>query len=119
MSKRGPYKKAGNRPAPLPWRKTFLAQWREFRGLTQEELAAKAGLSVGLVSSIEAATSGYSAESLYKLAKALEIEQGMILSVNPAGDQSLWATVLRANAKEKEQIAKHASVIAPLKAGKR
>lgn len=120
MSKRGPYKKAGPRPPPKAWRRTFLAQWREFRQLTQEELADASGVSVGMISSIEGATSGYSAESLHKLAGALGIEAGMILSVNPERDPSLWALVSQASDKERDQIAKHASVIVTKKsAGKR
>lgn len=114
MSKRGPYKKSGGKaPSPPKWRRTFLAEWRDFRGLTQEELAAKADLSVGLVSAIEGQKSAYSAESLDRLAAALGIERGMLLDVSPKGAESLWATILRANQDQREQIARHAEVIAP------
>ena len=115
MSKRGPYKKSVQRPAPPRWRRTYLAEWREFRGLTQEELAAKADLSVGLISAIESQKSAYSAESLDSLARALGIERGMLLDVSPKGSETLWATVLRADAGQREQIARHAEVIAPPK----
>lgn len=110
MPKRGPYKKAQPKK-PLPWRQTFLAQWRNLRGMTQEELADQSGVSVGLISSIEAAASGYSAESLHKLAGALKIAPGMILSVNPEGAEPLWALIARADPAEREQIARHAGVI--------
>lgn len=117
MAKRGPYKKGGSRPAPPAWKRTFLAEWRDLRGYTQEELAERAGVSVGLISSMEAATSGYSAESLHKLAAALNVEPGMILSVNPKGAEPLWSIVSRATEDQRDQIAKHASVIVPPKKG--
>lgn len=120
MPKRGPYKKStGRAPAPQ-WRRIFLAQWRNLRGMTQEQLAEAAGVSVGLVSSLEAGNAGYSAESLHKLATALKIEPGMILSVNPESDEALWSLFLRASTSEREQIAKHAAVIlGPKRSAKR
>lgn len=115
MSKRGPYKKSTPKVPPPRWRRTFLAEWREFRGFTQEELADRAGLSVGLISAIESQKSAYSAESLDNLARALGIERGMLLDVSPKGAETLWNTILRANADQREQIARHAEVIAPAK----
>lgn len=115
MSKRGPYKKSAQKAAPPRWRRTFLAEWRDFRGLTQEELAAKANVSVGLISAIESQKSAYSAESLDSLARALGIERGMLLDVSPKGAESLWSTILRADPNQREQIARHAEVIAPAK----
>lgn len=109
--KRGPYKKTVGKAAPPAWRRTYLLEWRTLRGLTQEELADAAGLSIGMVSSLEAANSGYSAETLHKLARALKVEPGMILSVNPAGDAPLWSIMAKATDEQKEQIARHADVI--------
>lgn len=110
MSKRGPYKKAAPKP-PILWNRTFLAQWRRFRGMTQEQLADAADVSIGTVSGMEAATVGYSPETLHKLAEALEIEVAMLLGVNPYEDEPLWAIIARANDKERQQIARHADVI--------
>lgn len=79
--------------------------------MTLEELAGDSGLSVGLVTSIESGASGYSDVSLSKLAKALRIEPGMILSVNPSVDPPLWLLLSQAGPAEREQIAKHASIV--------
>lgn len=118
MSKRGSYKKAAPVPAAPPvWRRNFLAKWRG--AMTQEDLSEKSGVSVGMISSIEGQKSGYSGESLQKLADALGITKGMILDVDPTGDEELWSLVLRANPKEREQIAKHATVIVSKKGTKR
>lgn len=108
--RRGPYKKGG-KLQPQPWRRTFLREWRELRDLTQEQLAEAAGVSVGLVSSLEAAKAGYSAESLHKLAAALNTEPGAIVSVNPQGNEPLWSIVSRATLEQRAQIARHADVI--------
>lgn len=111
MSKRGPYVRSKPKTPPPRWRKTFLAQWRMARGMTQEDLSEQSGVSVGNISAMEAGNSGYSAESLHKLAEALGIEPGMILSVNPEGQEPLWAMMRRASAEEIQQIEKHAAVI--------
>ncbi len=87
--------------------------------MTQEELSEKSGVSVGMISSIEAATSGYSAASLHALADALSVEAGMILSVNPEGDEPLWAILSRSDTAQREQIARHAGIIVGEKSDKR
>lgn len=65
------------------WRRIYLKEWREYRGLSQEALAAKAGVSTALISEIEAGNSGGSPESLEKLAKALQCEVGELLDIKP------------------------------------
>jgi transcriptional regulator with XRE-family HTH domain len=115
MAKRGPYKKAkpkerAEEPAP-PESRTYLAQWRKAAGMTQEDLAAAAGLSVGTISDIESGKSGYSANSLHRLAKALRITPGMIIDVNPEKAPVLWELVLKATDDQRDQIARHARVI--------
>lgn len=111
MSKRGPYKTGRDKAPPPSYRKNYLAHWRELRGWTQEELAEAAHMSVGMVSSVENATAGYSPESLHKLAAALGIDAGMVISSDPSADEPLWSIVARATPAERDQIAKHAAVI--------
>lgn len=111
MPKRGAYSKKP-KPEPPKWRKTFLAQWRSVRdGMTQEELAEKAGVSIGTVSGIESGNTGYSDRSLFKLAVALGVTPGMIIDVDPTQNEPLWALISRASPAEQAQIAKHANVI--------
>jgi transcriptional regulator with XRE-family HTH domain len=66
------------------WQHIYLREWREHRGLSTEGLAEKAGVSPGLVSQIENRKSSGSADSLEKLAKALEIDVGELFDVKPA-----------------------------------
>lgn len=85
--------------------------------MTQEELADASGVSAGMISSLEAARAGYSAESLHRLASALNVEPGMIISVNPENDPHLWSLMSDATPKERDQIAKLAGAIVTRKAG--
>jgi DNA-binding XRE family transcriptional regulator len=47
--------------------------WREFRGLTQAQLAAQAGISTPYLSQIESGKRRGTAEVLTKIAKALQV----------------------------------------------
>ncbi len=55
-----------------------LKIWREYRGLTQEQLAAAAGVSRALVAAIETGRKEGSTSSLKKLAAALGCELGNV-----------------------------------------
>lgn len=72
---RGPTKKF--------WRRIYLREWREFRGLSQEGLADRSGVSSGQINLIENQKSAGSPDSLQKLAKALDIEIGELLDIKP------------------------------------
>lgn len=75
-------------------RRIFLKEWRNYRGLTQEQLAERVGWSVSNVSQLEQGRQGYSQEGLELLAGALNCDPGQILNVDPtSGDiWSLWET---------------------------
>lgn len=51
-----------------------IAYYRKKRGLTQEELAEKAGIERSRISKTEIAWVGTSLDMVYKIADALEIE---------------------------------------------
>lgn len=111
--KRGPY---GKRPpvlAPPEWRLRNLLGWRTYRGMTQDELAAKAGMSISNVSGLETLRYGFSGEGLVALARALETTPGALLAVNPSEDQGgmIWALWSDATAAQRRQIAEMAAVI--------
>lgn len=81
---------------------TFLKQWRVYRGMTQEELAAAVGWSVGNISQLERALQGYSDEGLAALASALKCTPGQILDVDPTDDQSIWSLYARAKPRQQQ-----------------
>lgn len=82
-------------PTKRVWRRIYLEAWRKKRGLSQEELAEKSGVSTAQISLIENAKSGGSPETLEKLADALDIEVGELFDVNPDGDGSIYRVWVR------------------------
>src|SRR5262245_1582613 len=87
---RGPYK-TGEDPDLYGKGGIKVRQWRIFRGLTVAELAERANLSTGTISSIEGATSGYGHATLGQLAKALETSVAALFGVNPLKDVEFWS----------------------------
>lgn len=56
-----------------------IAYYRKKRGLTQEQLAEKAGVERSRISKTEIAWTGTSLDTLYKIADALEVEPYKLL----------------------------------------
>lgn len=76
-------------PTKRVWRRIHLEAWRNKRGMSQELLAEKSGVSTGQISLIETSKSAGSAETLEKLADALKIEVGELFDVEPGEDGSI------------------------------
>jgi DNA-binding XRE family transcriptional regulator len=53
--------------------------WREYRGMTQEQLAASSGVSTPYVSQIESGKRAGRSATLRKLARALDVPVGALL----------------------------------------
>lgn len=61
----------------------YVKQWREYRGLTQEQLADRVDKSRGLISQIESGTTGLAEDMIYALAEAFRCAPGDLFRVNP------------------------------------
>lgn len=61
----------------------FFRAWRRYRGLTQEALAERVGLSTSSISQIETGTQGFTDSTLIAFAEALNCEPGDLLSRDP------------------------------------
>lgn len=85
-------------------RRIFLKEWREYRGLTQEVLADRAGMTVSNISQLERGLQGYSDEGLERLAFALRCEPGHILTVNPLDEDGIWSLWERAEPAQRQVI---------------
>lgn len=74
-----------------------LRAWREFRSLTQDELASLVGTNGSVISLLESGTRGLSLKWLLKLAPALKTTAGMILDHDPnnldTSIHEIWANV--------------------------
>jgi transcriptional regulator with XRE-family HTH domain len=64
---------------PKPPR-VYLREWREWRALSQAELAASAGLTIATISKLENQHYGAQPGTRRKLAQALNIEPHQLLS---------------------------------------
>lgn len=74
-----------------------LKAWREFRQLTQEELAAKVGTTAAVISLLENGQRGLSAAWLTRFAPHLQVSPGFLLDHSP-GDLTTdilkaWASI--------------------------
>lgn len=61
----------------------FFRAWREYKGLTQEQLAERVDMSVSSISQIETGAQGFTDSTLIAIAEALSCAPGDLLSVDP------------------------------------
>jgi len=65
--------------APVERMAMRVKAWRERRGLTQEQLAEKAGISRGFLARLETARHDPKLSTLEKIAKALKVDIAKLL----------------------------------------
>ncbi len=89
-----------------------LRAWREYRGLTQQELAERAETTHQVIGYLERGRTQLSAKWLRKLAPILDITPGMLLDHEP---EALSADIIdiwtAATFSEKQQITDLAKVV--------
>lgn len=86
----GGMKKSGP-PPRSKFRRTFIKQWREFRGLNQSQLAARLEVTQSHLSMLENAQRGYTQETLEAIAHALQTDVASLLMRNPKDDDAIWS----------------------------
>lgn len=85
-------------------RRTFIREWREHRGLTQEQLANRLDTSVASISRIETGTQPYTQDTLEALADALMTDPASLIMRNPADQEAIWSLWERAKPGERKMI---------------
>lgn len=73
------------------YRRTFIREWREYRGISQERLAERIGRTPGLVSQVENQKGPYTQETLEAIADALMCEPVDLLVRNPLDPEGIWS----------------------------
>ncbi len=63
----------------------FIRQWRKYRKMTQEDLAAAVGVSTATISQVETGKQGFTDTTLYAIASALKCTAGELLTRAPLG----------------------------------
>lgn len=87
-----------------PRRRTYIRQWREFRGLTQEQLADRLETSVPSISRLESGTQPYTQDTLEALAEALSTDPASLLMRDPSNPEAIWSLWDRAKQGERQLI---------------
>lgn len=99
------------KPATPVRRRTFLKEWRKYRGLTLEAAAELADMTAGNLSAMERGAQGYTQAGLEALAEAYRCETGMLLNVDPTGDDAIWTIWERAKPIDRQKIVDIANTI--------
>lgn len=90
----------------------FLRAWREYRQMTQEELAAKVKTNANMIGYLEKGERGLSAKWLRRLAPALDTAPGMILDHDPhLLDDDIVEIWMTSSTRQKRQLAEIARTI--------
>jgi transcriptional regulator with XRE-family HTH domain len=89
----------------------YLRDWRRYRGLTQEKLAERAGVTQGMISHLENGRTDYSGHILTALAEALNCEPVDLLTRNPSDKAGVWSITDSLKKASPEQRAMIANVI--------
>lgn len=90
----------------------YLRAWREFRKLTQADLAERVGTNSNMVGYLESGDRGLSAKWLRRLAPALDTTPGLLLDHDPAElDSDIIDIWIHADRRQKHQLAEIAKTI--------
>lgn len=90
-----------SKAAPRRW---FLKQWRKHRGLTQEQLSERAGLSKPFISQLEGGKRQFTHETLVVLAEALRCEPADLIMRDPSDPEGIWSVWDSLAAVERRQV---------------
>lgn len=90
----------------------FIAEWRSFRGLTQEQLAGRVDMSTSSISQLESGKQGYSQSTLEALAAALNCEAGDLLMRNPRDKNAPWSLLAALKPENKQRAVDYIQLLA-------
>lgn len=85
-----PRNSLGNLHKQRFWQRLFVREWREYRGLTQEQLADRVGMTPASLSRIERGLQPYNQGTLEALAKSLNCNRIDLMVRNPLDPESPW-----------------------------
>jgi len=96
---------------PKQRRRHFIREWREFRDLTQDQLAARLDMSKASLSRIENFKQPYTQDFLEACAEALRTDPASLIMRNPMDDAAIWSIWDQAAPGERKQIEEVARVL--------
>lgn len=96
---------------PKQRRRHFIREWREYRDLTQDQLADRLGTSKATISRIEGYKQPYTQDFLEACAEALMTQPASLLMRNPKDEDAMWSIWDQAKPGERRQIEEVARVL--------
>ena len=91
-------------PKKRQFRRTFIRQWREYRGLTLEQLADRVEMTPSYLSMFERGQRGYTQNTLEALAEALQTDAASLLMRDPTDEEAVWSIWEQAKPAERRLI---------------
>jgi transcriptional regulator with XRE-family HTH domain len=82
----------------------FIKEWRVYRGLTQEQLADRIGVSKATLSRLESAKQPYTQDVLEALADAMNCEPADLIMRDPSREGAIWSIWENATPEQRVQI---------------
>jgi transcriptional regulator with XRE-family HTH domain len=95
----------------------FIREWREFRGLSQERLADRMGITRGYVSQVERGVRRYDQYFLEAAADALSCEPADLIMRDPTQAAALWSIWDQIPPTQREQAVRVLETFAAKKTG--
>jgi transcriptional regulator with XRE-family HTH domain len=90
----------------------YLRAWREYRELTQEQLAEKVGTNANMIQYLETGERGLSTKWARRLAPALDTTPGMLLEHDPFNlDSDMIDIWIHGDIRQRRQIAEIAKAL--------
>lgn len=85
-------------------RRTYIREWREQRGWSQEELAEMVGVTQETISRLEGGKIAYVQGTLEPIAEALAVTVGMLIDHDPTKDGVLIQLARKVKVEDREQV---------------
>lgn len=98
-------------PPKRQFRRTFIRQWREHRGLTLEQLADRVEMTPSYLSMFERGLRGYTQNTLEALAIALQTDAASLLMRDPTDEAAIWSVWDNASKGDRQKIVDIAKTI--------
>lgn len=98
-------------PKKRQFKPTFIREWRQFRQLTLEQLAARLEMTASHLSMLERGQRGYTQDTLEAIADALRTDVASLLMRDPSDPDAIWSIWDRAKPGERRQIVEVAKAL--------
>ena len=93
------------------FKRTFIREWRKYRGLTLEKVADRLDMTPGHISMLERGQRGYTQETLEAVASALQTDVASLLMRDPTDGDGMWSIWDQAKPGQRRQIVEIAKTL--------